>query len=441
LRALVVVLLLVACSVPQVPTGQTTTPTSVAATSTPSTAPSTSAVASPSPPAAATAAVDATPRSFTRLALDAGTHDGTVTNDLRLQVGASPSKGSYADPFGGTVPDERGTWTSSAVRVPFAFDQLIASWNAITPSGTWIEVQMRAGGASRQTNWYTLAIWSSGDDTIHRTTLKGQDDGDGRVNVDTFEKANGAPELTSYELRVTLHRVAGTSATPSVTLLAAVTSRAAQFAIPSPFVGVTRDLDVPTLSQETHTGHYPEFDGGGEAWCSPTSTAMVLGFWKTGPSAADLAAFPGASHADGQVDHAARYTYDWSYTGAGNWPYNTAYAAEYGLEAFITRLRSLTEAERFIEAGIPLIASINGVLPGFLFTSTNGHLLVIRGFAANGDVITNDPAVRADPLARKTYPRADFERVWLGGSTGTVYVIHPPAVHLPANVVGVPANW
>jgi hypothetical protein len=167
---------------------------------------------------------------------------------------------------------------------------------------------------------------------------------------------------------------------------------------------------------------------------------MVLGFWKTGPTAGDLAAFPGAGHADGQVDHAARYTYDWSYEGAGNWPFNAAYAASYGLEGFITRLRDLHEAELFIQAGIPLIASINGDLPGFLFTSTSGHLLVIRGFAANGDVITNDPAVRADAQARKVYPRDAFERVWLN-SFGTVYVIHPPGVRLPANVAGLPANW
>ncbi len=429
-------MLLTACSVPQVQTGETATSTAVAATSSASVPPSASAAPTPT----STVADDPAPRSFARLALDAGAHDGTVTRDLRLQLGASPAKGSYADPYGRSISDERGTWTSAAVRTPFAFDRLIASWNAVTPSGTWIEVQMRGTGASRATKWYTLAVWSLGDETIHRTTLKGQDDGDGRVNVDTFEKATGSAELTSYELRVTLHRIAGSNGTPSLTLLAAVTSRAGEHSTASAFGGVARDLDVPTLSQETHTGHYPEFDGGGEAWCSPTSTAMVLGFWKTGPSAADLAAFPGASHTDGQVDHAARFTYDWSYEGAGNWPFNTAYAASFGLEGFITRLRSLQEAELFIAAGIPLIASINGELPGFLFTSTNGHLLVIRGFAANGDVITNDPAVRADAQARKVYPRFDFERVWLN-SFGTVYVIHPLRVRLPANVAGLPANW
>jgi hypothetical protein len=424
-------------------------PPAVTASPPPSQAPTVAASAPPaipSPPTEPTPSAGGLPRSFTRVAFDAGTHEGTVTGDRRLQLGPSPAKGSYVDPYGGTISDERGTWTSAAVHTPFAFDHLVASWNATTPAGTWIDVQMRAGGASRQTKWYTLAIWSSGDETIHRTTVKGQGDGDGRVNVDTFEAGALAAELTSYELRVILHRATGVTATPTVTLLAAVTSRVELPSLPSAFGGTVRDLDVPMLSQETHTGHYPEYDGGGEAWCSPTSTAMVLGFWNTGPDRSraftpEASTFPGPSHVDGQVDHAARFSYDWSYEGAGNWPFNTAYAAQYGLEGFVTRLRSLSEAELFIRAGIPLIASINGVLPGFLFTSTNGHLLVIRGFAANGDVITNDPAVRANAQARKVYPRLEFESVWVLGSTGTVYVIHPAGVSLPPNVAGLPTNW
>ena len=429
-------LLVAACSAGPPSASQSASPPAAVSSAASTAAPT----ASTSPAPTATVTVGDSPRSFARLGFDTGTHDGTVTTDKRLQLSAGPAKGSYADPYGRTISDERGTWTSAPVRPPFDFDQLVASWNATTPSGTWIEVQLRASGASRSTKWFTLAIWASTDDTIHRTTMRRQDDADGRVNVDTFEKANRAAELTSYELRVTLHRAAGVNATPAVSLLTAVASRAGDHAVPGAFSGVARDLDVPMLSQETHTGHYPEYDGGGEAWCSPTSTAMVLGFWKTGPSAGDLAAFPGTGHADGQVDRAARYTYDWSYEGAGNWPFNTAYAAEYGLEGFITRLRSLSEAELFVQAGIPLIASINGELPGFLFTSTSGHLLVIRGFAANGDVITNDPAVRANAQARKVYPREAFERVWLN-SFGTVYVIHPPGVALPPNVPGLPANW
>ena len=150
---------------------------------------------------------------------------------------------------------------------------------------------------------------------------------------------------------------------------------------------------------------------------------------------------PSTAYTDPQVDFAARGTYDWHYLGTGNWPFNAAYAGTRGLNAFVTRLRSLAEAERFIAAGIPLVASINGRLPGFFFGKTSGHLLTIVGFTASGDVISNDPAVPTDAAVHKTYGRADFEQVWLGGSGGIVYVIYPSGTALPANVAGLPNNW
>ena len=72
----------------------------------------------------------------------------------------------------------------------------------------------------------------------------------------------------------------------------------------------------------------PDLDGDGDG---------VLGL---GPSAADLAWIDPAL-ADPCVDHAARFTFDAAYDGTGNWPFNTAYAAHFGLDAFVTRLRSL----------------------------------------------------------------------------------------------------
>ena len=407
-----------------------------------------------STPAAAGSKGDGGPLvSFVRSNLSAGSPtDGTEygSGGLTLSAAEGLTSGIYTDPYatGGPreIAYESGTWTSASV-TSFAFDELVASWNAATPDGTWIKVEMRGIGASRTTKWYILQFWASGDTTIHRTSRSGQGDADGFVAIDTFIRSTKAAELTSYQLQLTLYRVAGSTQTPTVSFLGAMTSAAAKYSIPSAFTGSARDLPVPTLSQETHAGHYPEYDGGGEAWCSPTSTAMVLDYWKSvgypasGPTSAQLAAFPGA-HADGQVDYAARYVYDWNYQGAGNWPNNTAYAATFpGMKGFVTRLRSLTEAERFIAAGIPLVASINGSLPGFLFKKTNGHLLVIRGLTATGDVITNDPAVFANADARKVYARGDFEDVWLGGSAGIVYVIYPDGVALPPNVADLPPNW
>jgi hypothetical protein len=41
----------------------------------------------------------------------------------------------------------------------------------------------------------------------------------------------------------------------------------------------------------------------------------------------------------------ARGTYDHAYRGNGNWPFNTIYAASYGLEASVNRFSSLGQAE------------------------------------------------------------------------------------------------
>ncbi|HXM77394.1 MAG TPA: C39 family peptidase, partial [Thermoanaerobaculia bacterium] len=288
------------------------------------------------------------------------------------------------------VGGTKGIWTSMWVRTRFPFSQLIPSWSADTPSGSWIEVEIQARtAAGRETRWWRMGIWAYGDETIRRTSVGGQSDTDGVVETDTFKTR--AEKMTDYRARVTLSRTVPASASPTLRRFDAVVSDTRGYTprYPSPrYTERAMELPVPRYSQEIHAGEFPEYDGGGEAWCSPTSTAMVLGALGASPSDDELEKFPGPNYGDPQVDFAARYTYDWNYKGAGNWPANVAYATHFGLEGFVTRLRSLSEAELFIAASIPLVASINGDLPGFLFGKTNGHLLVIRGFDSKGDVIT-----------------------------------------------------
>jgi hypothetical protein len=56
---------------------------------------------------------------------------------------------------------------------------------------------------------------------------------------------------------------------------------------------------------------------------------------------------------------------------------------------------------------------------------------VIRGFTADGRVVTNDPASPTQRRVRRTYDRGEFERAWLRGSGGLVYVIHRDDQVLP----------
>ena len=71
-------------------------------------------------------------------------------------------------------------------------------------------------------------------------------------------------------------------------------------------------------------------------------------------------------------------------------------------------------------------------LTGADIESTNGHLLVLVGFNANGDPIVNDPASPADSSVQKTYLRSEFEPLWLQASGGTVYLIYPQGATVPA---------
>ena len=93
----------------------------------------------------------------------------------------------------------------------------------------------------------------------------------------------------------------------------------------------------------------------------------------------------------------------------------------------MTQLHNLREAEPFIRAGIPLVASVAwqpNKLDGGI-KSTNGHLMVIGGFMGNGDVIAYDPASPDNPSVRHVYNREQFEKAWIPASGGIVYVDRP----------------
>lgn len=308
------------------------------------------------------------------------------------------------------------------------FTELVASWAAETPPGAHIAVSVQARTQARQTAWFELGRWASHDTSFRRTSVPGQRDDDATVDVDVLV-ARAAP-FAAYRLRVV------STGTPTLRALAAVASdaRRERPSQPSAPLGPAVDLDVPAFTQMTHRGHFPAFGGGGASWCSPASLAMVLAFWGAGPTEDELA-WVGERHEDPQVDHAARGTYDAAYDGCGNWSFGAAYAAGFGLEAFVTRLASLRQAEQLLAAGIPLVTSIAagpGELPGFsLPEGTAGHLVVLRGVTAAGDPLVNDPAAPSNGEVPRVYQRAAFERVWLRGSAGTTTIVGPSSQPLP----------
>ena len=361
---------------------------------------------------------------------------------------------SYTDPFStvpvlgarvdGSGPYAYGTWTSPAYNLSFPFRELVSSWNARTTPGTWIQSEvMPQLDDGRWAKWYILGRWTYDDSDFHRASVGGQGDGDGSTAIDSFLAKDDS--AIAYRLRLTICRRTGLTAAQapvSVSRYSAVASNPrnenGSFPSATTMNGETIDLAVPQYSQEVHHGHYPEFDNGGEAWCSPASTAMVVRYWqnRTGtpcaPSPAETSWVD--PPVDPEVDFTARFAYDYHYQGAGNWPFNTAYAAERGLVSDVTRLHDLTEAEPFIRAGIPLVASVAWASNELdtAIESTSGHLLGIGGFTGAGNVIAYDPASTTDADVRHVYDREQFERAWIPASGGIVYVDRPAGWATPS---------
>jgi hypothetical protein len=319
----------------------------------------------------------------------------------------------------------------------FPVHQAIASWNAMTPEGTWLEALLRArvgdaGGGERWTRWYSLGVWASASGAaVERHSVAGQRDADGDVAVDTLQLDEARPGATAVQLRLRLFSAGpdgpdgGAGPAPRVSGAAVALSPlppgrpapGAPAPAPAPAAGAGNPaawgqvLDLPPCSQMV----YPD---GGEVWCSPTSVAMVLGYWEGGEVGCA-----------GRVRAAVEGVYDRVYRGHGNWSFNVAYAATLGMEAFVTRLTGLAGAEPWTSAGVPLVLSYGwrrGELRGAPLPSSNGHLAVLAGFDRAGDPVLYDPAAPRDSAVRRTYPRAQLEALWLSHSGGAAYVIAPP---------------
>lgn len=162
------------------------------------------------------------------------------------------------------------------------------------------------------------------------------------------------------------------------------------------------ELNVPARSQ--YDPRHPDERG----WCAPASIAMLLA----------------ANGTERTVDEVAAGVYDATYKGTGNWTFCVAYAGALGLLGAAMYLRDLAQVEAFLAARMPLAVSIAwaaDALPGAPLEASAGHVLVVRGIDAAGDVIVNDPA---QPDVRHVYPRAAFERCWLAHG-GVALVIAP----------------
>jgi hypothetical protein len=256
-----------------------------------------------------------------------------------------------------------------------------------------------------------LGVWATSATQLRAIRLTGQAIAT-RVDVGTLRLSTAARPQDAVQLRVRLFAAAPTprrgAAEPARHRARALEpgGRAGGAAPGDPALW-DRRIPVPACSQMV----YPD---GGEVWCSPTSTAMVLAYWGYGPAPCE----PG-------VRAAVDGVFDWVYDGHGNWPFNTAYAANLGLAAQVARFTSLADAEPWIAAGVPVIFTFSwrpGEIDGVALPSTT--VIWQCWSASTRRAIRCERPGCAERRPPRVYDRRQIERAW-PKSGGTVWCIRP----------------
>ncbi len=307
---------------------------------------------------------------------------------------------------------------SPDVEIGFPCDEIVVSWNAVTPPGTYLSVHIQARSSGFWSRRFTVAIWNRDNRPVGRMSVPGQEDDIARMETDVLRLKKPAD---AFRVSAKLLSVDG-QVYPTLRLLTVHTldanARTDRARARKSVWG--KELAVPERSQLT----VPD----GVRFCSAASTAMVLDYWAQELGRPELSV---------ALADAVAGIYDHEWGGTGNWPFNTAYAAEFGgLRAYVTRTGGVRQAEDWIARGVPVIVSVDyNVLRKRESSGRMGHLMVLRGFTQDGNCIINDP--NADlgegDCVRKVFERGDFERSWLTkeGSRGTVYLVYPDGWDVP----------
>ena len=309
--------------------------------------------------------------------------------------------------------------TSPEIRTPIKFDELVASWNVQLPPTAALEIQARPiykagdGAGDRPAKFYTMGIWA-GDPTISpRQSVLKQKDENGHVSTDTLKLS--APS-GGVQLRLILSGGNAGKTRLKFLGICLTDTRIETKSEPPNKAAWDKLIPVPERSQMKYEN--------GNVLCSPATVSMLLAYWSEKLHRPEL---------DHDVPEVARQVYDPNWEGAGNWPFNTAFAGSFEpLRAYVTRL-SLPELEAWIAQGFPVGLSVcynklRGKTGPF-----SGHLVVCVGFTKDGDPIINDPGTSRN--VRKTFTRENLIAAW-ACSKNTVYLVYPKNAKLPKDKFG-----
>lgn len=323
-------------------------------------------------------------------------------------VDGQDAKLELFDPATADYP-RQGEWISDPHESKFAFTEMIPSWNVRTPPQTGVRfyVQTRDSKTGNWSPWLYVGYWGHLPPGMETTRFSG-----GKVSIDTLRltrPANAWRICAILESLATDPKINPVIDRISVCYTGLTSDPEILAKIYGPFTHASSrpaaiDLPVPYRPQ----GDNPGATRG--QTCSPTSVSMVMAYWgKDFPTPVNFEAI-----------------WDEQYHLFGNWNRAVARAGEVGLDAWVTHFRSWGQVRATLASGQPIIAAIKfkpGEFPSSVLKSSAGHLIVIRGITANGDIICNDPG-RRGVGNHAIYKSSELGHAWFIRGDGVAYIIH-----------------
>ena len=304
--------------------------------------------------------------------------------------------------------------TSKEIHARIRADELIASWNAHLPPGSYLKVETRAWNSDHATAWYCLGLWSNEPELHPRESVRGQRDADGYVDTDTLILRKASER---FQLRLTLSGENTRQSTIRFLSLSLLDTGARPAPLTPNRNAWGKTIEVPERSQMA-------YENGGVI-CSPTTISMMLAYWSLQLKQPQL---------DHDVPEVVKGVFDRVWGGTGNWVFNTAYAGSLpGMRAYTARLSDIAELEDFVARGIPVGLSLCYNRLRGKSREASGHLVVCVGFTETGDPVINDPGTSRN--VRKVFPRANLVDAW-AYSKNAAYLIYPQNAKLPKDRFG-----
>lgn len=320
----------------------------------------------------------------------------------------------------------KGVYVSEIIHTA-AFDNLILSWNADTPVGTYIgieaQVLINKHNNPLWSDWLSFGTWNSNG--ISSSAPKALSSNElAYIETDTIKVKGTLGETAGavrYKLTLTTEIP---DKTPCVKLIAGTYRNSkenpSEFNLSSDFepelIYLKKKLDVPCFSQMLQDSKIAS------VICSPTSVAMILNYYGLKLTPVEV----------------AEKVYDLEYKGYGNWPFNTAFAGSLGFEAYVLSCSSINDLKKEVYKGYPAAVSVKyknsekveatlPIIHAAPISKTYGHLIVVCGFTEEDNeeyIIVNDPAAPSNEKVRVKYLLDEFEEAWQA-SGRIAYIIHP----------------